>query len=462
MNFLASHLPRFPAGVVFVLWVTGGVLPAAALENGIILNGAGWMQYGMVGNSSDTVGNKDYNKHSIYSSGVQITLRSRLSEKLDGEVGIGVAASHFITGSVNGYVYSPMIVAPYIAEAGFTYSFWDNESSKLRLRGGFFPYDYNPDVKNLGLYLLRGPVYPGVLISGFETKHVLPVANMLGLQLHHEIGGFQQDFLLTSETEWAPYYDLSPAYVVNYQAGRVFSFGGGVNFYHLIPLNDSISLGRIWSQQQVSLTTGYVLYPTNDTISFKGVKVMARAAIDPKSFFGGNERLGAEDLKVYGEIAVIGLNNDSIHKAIYGDYLHRMPVMVGVNLPAFKLLDYLSLEVEWYGAPFRDDLTGYNHTSGTKPSPLSAVSPVLDSIGQPIYNTDGSPVLKNIKRDNWKWSLNGSKVIRNHFKVSFQVANDHFRPGIYAGDGDNNPPKTEALLITPKDWYMMTKLAYFF
>jgi hypothetical protein len=64
---------------------------------------------------------------------------------------------------------------------------------------------------------------------------------------------------------------------------------------------------------------------------------------------------------------------------------------------------------------------------------------------------------KNQKRDNWKWSLYGAKTIQNHFKVSVQVANDHFRPGGVVGN-----PSQEAILSTPKDWYWMGKIAYYF
>jgi hypothetical protein len=63
----------------------------------------------------------------------------------------------------------------------------------------------------------------------------------------------------------------------------------------------------------------------------------------------------------------------------------------------------------------------------------------------------------NLKRDNWKWSLYGAKTIRNHFKIGFQAANDHFRPGGAVGS-----PSQEAILSTPKDWYWMTKIACFF
>ena len=182
-------------------------------------------------------------------------------------------------------------------------------------------------------------------------------------------------------------------------------------------------------------------------MGFDGTKVMANASFDPKPLWGGSSLFGAEDLKLYGEVAIIGLNNDSLHEALYGDMMHRMPVMAGFNIPVFKVLDHLSLEVEWYGAAFPDNLSGYNHTSGRPPTPLPNSDPSGDS---------------NLTRDNWKWSLHGSKLLGQHVQVSFQLANDHFRPGIYTGDGDNNPPVQSTVLTTPKDWYGMLKLAYFF
>jgi hypothetical protein len=183
-------------------------------------------------------------------------------------------------------------------------------------------------------------------------------------------------------------------------------------------------------------------------ISFRGVKLMADVAFDPKPLIGSPGSLGAEDLKLYGEVALLGIENDKAHKEIYGDYLHRMPVMVGFNIPAFRYLDVLSLEVEWYGARFRDDLWRYQTGRSYYPSPLPVSNPDV------ISTVD---VEKNVDRDNWKWSLYGARTIQQHFKVSVQVANDHFRPGGVVGN-----PSQEAILSTPKDWYWMGKIAYFF
>jgi hypothetical protein len=456
---------RLPA--VFFLVLAAG-LPAFALDSkDISFSGLGWVQYGRVVQSTDTAA-RNYNGNSVQSSGAQISLRAKVSEKFEGAAGLGVLENHYLAGNASGGRV-PQIQTPYIAEASFTYSFWKEDKSNLKLTGGLFPYNYHPDIKNLGLYLLRGPVHPGILLSGFETKAVLPIANTLGFLLRHETGKFQQNLILNSETDLYPFYDVSPAYIANYQAGSTLRIGAGVNFYRFISIESKLTSPDSMSSDDRDhgdlreplhhhpYTRQYIYVDTvsHDTtfISFRGIKLMANASFDPKPLLGGNGVFGPEDLKLYGEIALLGLDNGKAYKEIYGDYLHRMPMMVGFNIPAFGWLDNLSLEVEWYGAKFRDDLWRYQTVGarGLYPSPL----PVDSSDAVSVYQVE-----RNLKRDDWKWSLYGSKTIQGHFKISFQIADDHFRPGGAAGD--ILPSPQEAILSTPKDWYWMTKIAYFF
>ena len=477
--------------VMMLLFASGACFSAAAADKTVIsFTGLGWVQYGRVEHSSDTA-NYNYNGNTAQSSGAQITLRAKVSEKFEGAAGLGVLENHYLAGNASGGSRVPLIRTPYIAEASFTYSLWNRETSQLRLTGGLFPYDYNPDVKNLGLYLLRGPVHPGILISGFETKAVLPIANTLGFRLHHESGRWRQDLILNSETDWYPFYDVSPAYLLNYQAGPVFRVGAGVNFYRYLSIESKLTSPDSMSGNNRDTNSAhpynrnyiYVDTSTGDTtfISFKGTKLMANAVFDPKPLFGNPGILGSEDLKIYGEVALLGLDNSKAYTDIYGDYKHRMPVMLGINIPAFRLLDQLSLEVEWYGAKYRDDLQRFQTGRDFYPSPLpvdnsdafrskikiridNPNTPLVgDSIDIDVWDRNRSvpfsdvDVLKNLKADNWKWSLYGSRTIQGHFKLSFQLANDHFRPG---GVVDNR--SWEAILSTPKDWYWMTKVAYFF
>jgi hypothetical protein len=433
---------RFATISLSALLVAATLFAAEARSADLEFGGAGWLQYGMIGHSSDTAGGIDLNRRGIISSGAQIALRSQVTPRLKLAAGIGAASGHNVAGSLasNGG-YAPMSVNPYIAEANFTFYPWNEENSGFFLRGGLFPYDYLPEAQNLGLYLLRGPVYPGLLLSGYETKYVLPIANMLGLQAHQQVGSFEHDLLVNLETEFYPYYDLSPAYIAGFRFGNLLRIGAGVNFYHLISIDKSLTS----DSNQVYIDT---IADDTTAISFRGTKVMANATLDIKAFFGSDGRgaLGPEDLKVYGEIALIGLDNGKAYKAIYGDMKHRMPMMLGFNLPAFKVLDRLGIEVEWYGAPFADDLARYEHVNKPdRPSPF------------PIGSAD-----RNIREDNFKWSIYGSRVLENHVKLSFQVANDHFRPGIFSGYGDNSPARSDAVMSSPKDWYWMSKVAFFF
>ncbi len=430
---------RFRLPLLLALAVSASPLHALDAAD-LDVHASGWLQYGRIGHSTDSIPD-NYKGNSVQTSGAQISLGGKISDRLAVTAGVGVEEYHYLAGSINTGGQSPLIEHPFITQADFTYSFRDEDGSKLKLTGGMFNYDYNPDVQNLGLYLLRGPVYPGILISGFEIKPVLPVANLLGFRLQNTIGNFEQNFLINSETDLYPFFDLSPAYVADYHFGSVLRIGAGANFYRLLAIEN-----RLTSPSNPEQERPYVDTATNDTtyISYRGTKLMADFSFDPKLLFGGSDLLGPEDCKLYGEAALIGLNNSAAYRAIYGPLSHRMPVMMGFNVPAFNFLDHLALEVEWYGATFRDDLINYVIVPF---GASKALTPV------PVASTHVSGT-----RDNWKWSLHGAKTIQKHLRLSFQVANDHFRPG---GSTYLNPTG-EVALSTPKDWYWMTKIAYFF
>lgn len=413
---------------------------SALAEATLSLSGAGWMSYGSIVSTQYKAAGNNIEGRPMISSGAQILLSTAVNEKLAIEAGVGAAGGHNISGTTNNGGYAPYGVGPYVAQANFTIDMSGAKDKSLFLRGGLFAYDYARENQNLGLYLLRGPVYPGFVLSGFETKHVLPVANFLGLQFRYATESFTHDFLVQVESEFYPFYDISPAYVATYRAGNWMRIGAGVNFYHLIPVDPELTTD----------TTSMKFIDTkvtpNDTIqlSAKGIKLMVNATLDIKELFGGIEGLGPEDLKLYSEVALFGIRNDNVDKELYGSYANRMPKMIGFNLPTFMLLDRLAFEIEHYSAPFADDLALFNHTAGNRPSPIPK-------------DRDST-----ITKDDFKWSVYASKVLHNHIKISLQAASDHFRPGIFTGYGDNNPPRSEAIAFRPQDWYWMGKIAYFF
>jgi hypothetical protein len=438
---------RIPRHLSTALGLALACAGARAEDGKLTFHAAAWTQEGRIIRSLDTANGNDLDGKGILGTGAQFAMQYQVGERLRVNVGLGVGAGHFLAASPASGFYAPMGVGPYVAEANASFAFLDEDDRKLSVRAGLFPYDYAPEAQNLGLYLLRGPVYPGLLTSGFETKYVLPVANTFGFQAHNRLGMFEHDFLLTFDNDWYPYWDLSPAYIAALHFGKAARIGGGIQFYHYLPADSKLTMPKTEAVQYIDASDAAA--PETTFIAFKGIKVMANFAFDPKALVGWEEGggiLGPEDLKLYGEMAVLGLDGDRAHKDLYGPISRRMPMMIGFNLPAFRFLDRLNVEVEYYGAPWVDDPSIYNHTSGNQVTPIPKISG-LDT---------------NTTKDNLKWSVYASKVLADHVQISGQAASDHFRPGIFQGYGDNLPPLNEVPFFSPSEWYWMAKIAYFF
>jgi len=213
--------------------------------------------------------------------------------------------------------------------------------------------------------------------------------------------------------------------------------------------------------------------------------------------------LGPNDLKLYGEASVLGVKD---YGNLYNDIWQRIPVMMGFNIPTFGWLDYLSLEVEWYGSPYRNSLGkigNFNSLSqpGVSPFPVEPLSDslspntpspvpmsyddyyknatdqtwidahqghVLDSLGRLVLRSGDTLQVKgtawdveNLMTDNWKWSLYLEKTVHSHISFMAQVANDHFRPRPVATPINEYGGMAEAF-SSPRDWYFMFRVGYFF
>ena len=150
---------------------------------------------------------------------------------------------------------------------------------------------------------------------------------------------------------------------------------------------------------------------------------------------------GPEDLKVYGEAAILGVKNYQLY---YDTLSQRLPFMIGFNFPAFKFLDVLAWEFEWYGSPYPNN---YQNAFSIQPKPR----PIPDSPQQGYTAND-------YQHDNWKWSVYAKRTIANSFSVIGQVARDHFRAHIKL---PYNVEREEGL-TKPNHWYWMLKVAYGF
>lgn len=404
-------------------------------------HGAGWVQIGRIEKSFvGTDFSNNYNDNWMQTSGGQLAVNARFSPEWDGALSVGVAGVHLARGGVSEIDHWYPFWVAYVGEARVTYTHPVLESGTFKLSFGTFPYNYNPDAKNLGVYLMRGYVYPGTLESGFGS--------VTGGLARYEQGGFRNDLILKSEDQ-KPLYDLSVIDAVQYQVIPGFEVGAGVNFYRLIPQNEDLTTpgtecGGVYGQCSYVDTTGVGAGGEPDTVtgSLAGTKLMARFHLDPKLLFGlgrvGSLTLGKQDLVLYGEAALLGLKDYPLY---LDDKWRRMPAMLGFNLPVFGALDFLSLEVEYYASKNSSNTVGANFGGAWVPD-----------------FKDDPDVARYASRDDWKWSVNAAKTVFGNMQLSTQIANDHLRLG-----GSHDVPWVgKEAMRTPKDWYWTCKLAYFF
>jgi hypothetical protein len=189
--------------------------------------------------------------------------------------------------------------------------------------------------------------------------------------------------------------------------------------------------------------------------TFRGIKLMGRFSFDPKPLFPKTDLFGEEDCRLYGEAAILGLQsypaNDSGSYATegystqknlwgYDTLAYKIPVVLGFNVPTFKLLDVLGAEVEWYGCKYPDNLAYVDGKGGSPSLPLP-----YHYVRQP-YDFD-----------NWKWSIYAKKMFaHDHFGVIVQCARDHSR--LQSLQDDNAYYELEEAQTLPNQWYWMTKL----
>jgi len=69
---------------------------------------------------------------------------------------------------------------------------------------------------------------------------------------------------------------------------------------------------------------------------------MGRLTLIPNRFFLSPTFLVQVIFKLYGEFAILGLKD---YGTYYPDITRRIPVMVGFNVPCFKMVDIVSLDL---------------------------------------------------------------------------------------------------------------------
>ena len=304
----------------------------------------------------------------------------------------------------------------YLAQAEYSRSFGPLKSPFIKMKAGYFPFKYNKDVRNLGEYLFRTGTYPQYIANAFD----FPLARLLGLNISMTaIKNFTLDLLLFSNIEWYAVNDWNLGAIATYDFFGFAELGAGVTFNSVFWLDEEQTFPK-------NTATEYVKDGYKYNYTFRGSKVMARLSLDPKRLFQ-SEIFGIEDLILYGEAAILGLKNypKALNNTIdYSDITERIPVMAGFNIPPplsvifdnifdFRLLDVLSVEVEWFGCRYPNDMRNI----------------VFNGI--PIPGETDAPkdyrAMKEYWEDNWKWSVYAKKTIGKHGTIVAQVASDHLR-----------------------------------
>jgi hypothetical protein len=305
------------------------------------------------------------------------------------------------------------------------------EKPLLQFGLGYFPYQFNRKVRNLGEFLFRSGTYPPYIINNFN----MPFARLLGFRVSSTLfENLKQDLLFTSEAQIFPTQDFSLSYLAHYTLGRCLEIGAGVCFAHLFSIEgrltsptqfpDSLDPTRFtdnvtWTERNACM----YLDKNGDTAfyTFKGTKPVAMLTFDPKPLLPRfvSDLLGKDDACLYGEICVIGWKNYTNYNPDttmrYPDFHNRWdrtPFMFGINIPAFRLLDVLSLELEHYSNLPSSDTAKYSNSYKN-----------VMEVNIPTYFR-----IPNRKLAAWKWSLYAKKTFFDKFCLIGQIARDHMRP----------------------------------
>jgi len=327
----------------------------------------------------------------------------------------------------------------------------------LQFEFGYFPFKYNPQSTNLGEYLFRSNCYPALLVSGFENSIDGP--KLGGLHLGYAcdaLGRLKQDILVNSELDIYPLHDINLTYIATYTPHPIFTIGAGVEFARMIifdRLKTKPGLDTSY-HPTVDQWVGYVDPATGDTTqyTFQGTKLMGRGTFDIKGAIelltGKLNFFGKEDLKIYGEAAILGVKD---YPGWYTRMRDRVPVMAGFNFPTFKLLDVLSLELEQFNNPYWNS----QEFIWKNQSPVPYVG---NAAGSNFANWSDTLAKKD---DDLKWSVYASKKITKALRISAQAASDH-TPRNWYTPGPPSFVKYTDMVPRTKDWYYMFRVSYYF
>jgi hypothetical protein len=278
------------------------------------------------------------------------------------------------------------------------------------MTAGYFPYKYNPDVRNLGEYLFRTGTYPGYIMNSFDFPAQRLLGGCIGAGLSAGMFAITADILLTSAAMLYPVQDFSPTVITAVNLLDVFELGGGICLDRFFSVNEHYTVYEDDLSPDIDTATGDTSY-----MRHSGTKVMLRTAIDPKPLvpeYLKEPFLGDSDLRLYCEAAVLGWKN---YKRYYQEREKRIVVVLGFNVPTMKMLDLLAFEWEWYGNKYPNSISEiYLELQPFPEEPAGGFSP---------------------KEDDEKWSVYMKRsFFEGRFALTCQIARDHLRLAHFQDD----------------------------
>lgn len=431
-------------------------VPGARAESGqssLDISGYAWTQY-QNGLTEMYKGAANFDYNPFFNAGGLIFLGSKPSESWEMKLGVGIAYFNTaIAKSIWGDADAPIATTnPHSISLGMNAFLYEakvaHSSGPFSATVGKFHYRYSEHNTNMGLYLLRGPVYPGFLYSGFEEIGALTKTGVL-LSLSPS-GSFRWDVLANFETEFKPFMDLNLSSFLTYKAG-LLEVGAGFESQRLVEFNSCVTSPKNEDDLIACLGgnpgngytggTAHDLYKgaffITDTVggrnvvttySLAGTKVMARGALDFKQALSSYDG-SPKDWVLYFEAALLGVKD---YPHIYAKKGERLPILAGLNVPTFGMLDVLSLEVEYYNSPFQNDpykLVGaydvFEFSAGN--SINYAMSPIPPSSKAGHEHLSRTTEDFDPKKDNLKWSVFAARRLVDRVTVKAQFASDHWR-----------------------------------
>jgi hypothetical protein len=198
--------------------------------------------------------------------------------------------------------------------------------------------------------------------------------------------------------------------------------------------------------------------------TFKGFKAAGWASVDIGELLG-LDAIPEGTFTAYTEAALLGIENQPYY---YENRSERMPVLFGVRIPTFGLLDQLAFEMEHHKSSFSN--TNGSVLQSQLPIPINfGENPYVYDLTDPRYVDPANPeyqsspfdsasyqrVSRQISDGTWKWTVYARRHLSQGLSLYAQAASDHLRHFNFTATPAALPATNK-----PSDWYYILRLEF--